>query len=50
MIPLRQIIERLEALLCDKCLALYQRNPELPIGEFCERCQEKLQRRTHDSR
>jgi hypothetical protein len=31
-----------EALLCDKCLFAYRRDPEILIGEFCPRCQRKM--------
>jgi hypothetical protein len=36
------IMELMQSLLCDKCLALAERNEETPISEFCARCHRKL--------
>jgi hypothetical protein len=34
----REVVDAIaEKLLCDQCLALYRREPETKIGEFCPR-------------
>jgi hypothetical protein len=28
--------------LCDKCLAMVERDPNIPVGEFCHPCRVRL--------
>ena len=43
-LSLADIMELLESLLCDKCLALQRREPDTVTGDFCARCRAKLLR------
>jgi len=43
VITLAEILRQLEALLCDKCLAMHHREgTDIPCENFCEPCRRRI--------
>jgi len=37
-----EMIQKVKSRLCDKCLAIYEADPQAPLADLCKPCQDRL--------